>query len=90
MDKSFTSEALKPIREKPLTALKPGETGVVTRLVMPEDASLTLMELGFGPGEQVTFMRAAPLGGPIEVELMGYRLCIRRTEGDRIFVNPNS
>ena len=43
----------------------------------------------FGPGELITFLRAAPLGGPIEVELMGYRLCIRRAEGDKIFVDCN-
>ena len=83
MNAAITNES-----EKALTALKPGETGVVKRLAMPEEASLKLMELGFGPGESVTFLRAAPLGGPIEVELMSYRLCIRRAEGDRIFVDP--
>ena len=84
MNPDFTYET-----EKPLTALKPGETGVVKRLETPDEASLKLMELGFGPGESVTFLRAVPLGGPIEVELMGYRLCIRRAEGDKIFVDPN-
>jgi len=73
--------------ERPLTAFKPGESGTVTRLTTPPEASLKLMELGFGPGEIVTFLRAAPFGGPIEVELMGYRLCIRRAEGDCIFVD---
>jgi Fe2+ transport system protein FeoA len=77
-----------PRGEKPLTALHPGETGIVRRLTTPDEASLKLMELGFGPGESVTFLRAAPLGGPIEIELMGYRLCIRRAEGDHIFVDP--
>ena len=71
---------------KPLTSLKPGETGVVERLTTPDEASLKLMELGIGPGEPITFLRAAPLGGPIEIELMGYRLCIRRSDGDKIFV----
>jgi ferrous iron transport protein A len=89
MDSHFTNEAIQTGRETPLTALKPGQAGVVKRLTMPDEASLKLMELGFGPGELITFLRAAPLGGPIEVELMGYRLCIRRAEGDRIFVDRN-
>lgn len=72
---------------KPLSSLKPGESGIVERLTTSEEASVKLMELGFGPGEPVTFLRAAPLGGPIEIELMGYRLCIRRAEGERILVD---
>lgn len=72
---------------KPLSSLKPGEKGVVERLTTSDEASLKLMELGFGPGEPVTFLRAAPLGGPIEIELMGYRLCIRRAEGEKIIVH---
>jgi len=72
---------------KPLSSLKPGESGVVSRLTTSEEASLKLMELGFGPGEPVTFLRAAPFGGPIEIELMGYRLCIRRAEGEKILVD---
>jgi Fe2+ transport system protein FeoA len=89
MDLNFTKQAVRQGGEKPLTALKPGEAGVVKRLSTSDEASLKLMELGFGPGEVVTFLRATPLGGPIEVELMGYRLCIRRAEGDRIFVDPH-
>jgi ferrous iron transport protein A len=89
MDIDFTNKTVRRTIEKPLTALKPGEAGVVTRLTTPDEASLKLMELGFGPGELITFLRAAPLGGPIEVELMGYRLCIRRAEGDKIFVDCN-
>lgn len=72
---------------KPLTALIPGEAGVVERLETSEEASLKLMELGFVPGEPVIFLRAAPLGGPIEIELMGYRLCIRRSDGEKILVH---
>jgi Fe2+ transport system protein FeoA len=77
-------------KSKPLTALAPGETGVVERLETSPEASLKLMELGFVPGEPVIFLRNAPLGGPIEIELMGYRLCIRRSDGDNIFVHCTS
>jgi ferrous iron transport protein A len=70
----------------PLTELKAGEAGIVERLETSDEASLKLMELGIGPGEPILFLRRAPLGDPIEIELMGYRLCIRRAEGEKIFV----
>ena len=71
---------------KPLSQLKPGEHGVVERLDTTDEASLKLLELGLAPGEPVTFLRQAPFGGPIEIELMGYRLCIRERAGDQILI----
>ena len=85
-----TSEWEMSSKSKPLASLSPGDAGVVERLETLDEASLKLMELGFVPGEAVTFLRAAPLGGPIEIELMGYRLCIRRSDGEKIFVRHAS
>ncbi|MCW5892237.1 MAG: ferrous iron transport protein A [bacterium] len=39
-----------------------------------------LEELGFVPGTVVEVVRRAPLGDPIEVDLRGYRVCIRRAD----------
>jgi len=41
---------------------------------------LRLRELGLVAGTRVTVVRRAPLGDPIEIELRGYRLCVRRDE----------
>lgn len=71
---------------KPLSAFKPGETGVVDHLETSDEASLKLMELGIGPGEGLCFLRQAPFGGPIEIELMGFRLCIREAEAASILM----
>jgi Fe2+ transport system protein FeoA len=35
-------------------------------------------------------LRRAPLGDPVEYELRGYRLCLRRTEAMRIRVRRTS
>jgi len=70
-----------------LSALKPGQKAIIERLETSDETSLKLMELGIGPGETVTFLRQAPFWGPIEIELMGYRLCIRKSDGDRIIVH---
>jgi Fe2+ transport system protein FeoA len=71
---------------KPLSKLRPGEQGVVERLDTADETSLKLLELGLAPGERVTFLRQAPFGGPIEIELMGYRLCIRSLAGEKIMI----
>ena len=39
-----------------------------------------LLELGFTPGQAVTVMAAAPLGGPLAVGLRGTILALRRAE----------
>jgi Fe2+ transport system protein FeoA len=75
---------------KTLLDLKPGESAVVERLATSDETSLKLMELGIGPGESITFLRKAPLGGPVEIELMGYRLCIRRSDSEKIYVQTKA
>lgn len=43
-----------------------------------------LEELGFVPGTLVEIVRRAPLGDPIEIDLRGYRVCIRRADAARV------
>jgi len=69
-----------------LSELDPGEQGVVCRLDTPEEISLKLMEMGVGPGESVRMIRKGPLRGPVEIELMSYRLALRRSEAEKIFL----
>ena len=42
--------------------------------------------MGLTPGLTLRVMGSAPLGDPIELELRGYRLSIRRREAARIEV----
>ena len=39
-----------------------------------------LQEMGLTAGTEFKVMKIAPLGDPIEIELRGYRLCLRRSE----------
>ena len=39
-----------------------------------------LLTMGLTPGCIVTVLRSAPLGDPIEIEIRGFQLCLRRTE----------
>jgi len=69
-----------------LADLRPGDSGRVVELA--GDASLVqrLLEMGLTEGEDVEFVRFAPLGDPIEVRVRGYHLSLRRSEAAAIAV----
>ena len=46
-------------------------------------ASVRLLEMGLTPGTEVALIGRAPLGDPLELELRGYRLSLRRLEAVR-------
>lgn len=57
--------------------------------VAGDDAvSLRLLEMGLTPGTAVRVVGRAPLGDPLELELRGYRLSLRRAEAARVAVVP--
>lgn len=45
-----------------------------------DDVSVRLLEMGLTPGVDVRLVAAAPLGDPLEFELRGYLLSIRKSE----------
>jgi Fe2+ transport system protein FeoA len=52
-------------------------------------AGRRLLDLGFIPGTDVAVVRRAPLGDPVEYELRGCRVCLRRSEAERIQIRPS-
>ncbi|HAY12987.1 MAG TPA: FeoA family protein [Fimbriimonadaceae bacterium] len=51
------------------------------------DASDRLHELGLTPGTIIRLVRVAPFGDPVEIEVRGARLCLRRSEARGIRVS---
>jgi Fe2+ transport system protein FeoA len=49
---------------------------------------LRLMEMGLVPGAPVSVRKAAPFGGPLQIQVRGYLLSIRRNEARRLKVAP--
>jgi ferrous iron transport protein A len=64
--------------------LSVGESGRVERVLGVEDVSRRLLEMGVTPGVELRCIGAAPLGDPLEFELRGYRLSLRKTEARHI------
>jgi ferrous iron transport protein A len=52
-----------------------------------DELSMRLLEMGLTPGVEVAMVGAAPLGDPLELELRGYRLSVRRSEAARVQIN---
>ena len=61
----------------PLPQLAPGRAARLAAPRAGEVIPARLADLGFVPGTPVAVVRRAPFGDPIELELRGYRLCLR-------------
>lgn len=49
-----------------------------------DEISIRLMEMGLVPGTELRVLGLAPLGDPLEIEVRGYRLSIRKSEAARV------
>lgn len=47
-----------------------------------------LMSMGVMPGVELTVARVAPLGDPVEIELRGFRLSLRKAEAAAVLTEP--
>ncbi len=51
--------------------------------------AIRLLEMGLTPGATVRVLGRAPFGDPLELEVRGYRLSIRRAEAARVVLEAN-
>ena len=63
-----------------LNQISIGGHGRVTGVSGVDEVSVRLMEMGLTPGVEFSVVGSAPLGDPLEIELRGYRLSVRRSE----------
>ena len=77
-----------PVVSRSLAEVLPGACARVVAVDPQSPIGRRLLDLGFVPGTAVRVLRRAPLGDPVEYELRGYRLCLRRSEAARIAVEP--
>ncbi len=77
--------------EVALADLPPGTRGRLCQPPAGGAIARRLADLGFVPGTEICVVRRAPLGDPVELDLRGYRLCLRleQLEGLRVRLDPN-
>jgi ferrous iron transport protein A len=71
-----------------LADLPLGSRAKVRSITGDDEISVRLLEMGLTPGVAVTLLGSAPLGDPLELELRGYRLSLRKSEAERVETEP--
>ena len=69
-----------------LRDLKVGESGVITKNGTSGALKQRFMDMGITKGVKVEVIKIAPLGDPIEVEIRGYNLSIRKDDAEKITI----
>jgi len=72
--------------KKNLSKVNPGTKVKVVRYLCEDECALRLQEMGMCPGTEVSVVKKAPLGDPIEVEFRRCRLCLRKSELENVEV----
>ncbi len=73
---------------KTLNDLNAGQVAKIGSYKRVVGVSRRLMELGLMPGVTVRFIKAAPLGDPIALDVEGRQLSLRREDAAQILVQP--
>jgi DtxR family Mn-dependent transcriptional regulator len=70
----------------PLRSLKDNETGKVAFIQGGRQVVQRLLDLGLTNGTEIRLVRAAPMRGPVQVEVRGSCLAIGRGIADKVYV----
>ena len=72
---------------KTLEDVAPGERGVILKAGNERGAvKRRLVDMGLTPGTEITVRKVAPFGDPIEVNLRGYELSLRKQDAHQILM----
>jgi ferrous iron transport protein A len=72
---------------KTLAELDVGQTATIKEVEGFDEIAIRLLEMGLTPGAEVKLLGMALLGDPIELEIRGYRLSLRKAEARRVRVH---
>lgn len=67
-----------------LNDLKIGQSGIITAVGGEGALRLRLLDMGLIPKTRVQVQKVAPMGDPIQIQIRGYELTIRREDAQRI------
>lgn len=73
-----------------LKDVKPGETAVVIDILGKSNIRKRLIDMGITPGVKIFIRKIAPLGDPLEINLRGYELTLRKEIAKNILIKLNN
>ena len=68
--------------------LKPGQSGRVLRVGGEGALRQHFLDMGVIPGAELTVVKLAPMGDPMELRIHGYELTLRLADAEKITVEP--
>ena len=71
-----------------LNELKPGESARIDQVGGEGALRQHFLDMGVLPGTEVTMMKLAPLGDPMEVRIHSYELTLRLADAEKIAITP--
>ena len=71
---------------KVVNNMKPGEKGRVISIGSSGALRRRIIDMGITPGALVIMKKAAPFGDPLQINVRGYELSMRRSEAREISV----
>ena len=71
-----------------LSELKPGESGIIVKILGHGAFRKRVIEMGFVKGRKITSLMSAPLNDPVKYTLMGYEVSLRLSEANLIEIIP--
>ena len=69
-----------------LNQLKPGQSARIEQVGGEGALRQHFLDMGVIPGTEITLVKLAPLGDPMEFRLRGYELTLRVTDAEKIAV----
>lgn len=71
---------------KTLKDVKCGETAIVAKLLGEGAHKRRIMDMGITKGTEIFVRKVAPLGDPVEIQVRGYELSLRKSDAANIVV----
>ncbi len=68
---------------------KIGQTVVVDKLLGEGPVKRRIMDMGITRGVEIYVRKVAPLGDPIEINLRGYELSLRKDDAEMVLIKDN-
>ena len=72
---------------KTLKDVKVGETATIVKLHGEGATKRRIMDMGLTNGAEIFVRKVAPLGDPMELNVRGYELSVRKGDAEMIEVN---
>ena len=73
-----------------LKELEIGKSAVIETVGGSGELRQHFLDMGMIPGAEVTVIKLAPMGDPMELQVHGYELTLRLAEADQIEIAPIS